>query len=713
MKINRIRIEHLRNEAHYQFLLQVENLFASQPAVADIVPQQLAGLKALVELEGQLVDAIRVSGFTEKIAEADRLRDRLVVGINAAVTAFLHHYDPARVEAARAIELRLKSFHGDIEKKSYEEEAAAVKILVTDLETKYAAQVTLLDLGGWVNKLGAVQEEFDNLFARRNAEQANKPREKLRALRKRIDTAYRDIVGRIDAFTLLNGDQVCAVFIRRLNSEVDYFNEHIHHHAQKGIDRAFVETIPNQEYKNKPVTVFPEVFDGDKKLVFSVDYELSYHDNDRPGTAAVIIHGKGAYKGKKTVSFNISRRGLGGSLTLICSLLFALSLTAQENSDKYIESDVIPLAGKKGFSFETKAGDFVFKPFVLVQTSARMNYYDDEGLDLADQDNIANSGFEIGNALLGFSGKAFNKLTFNLTLNAAQSGDALLQQAWFDINLKDELRFRVGKFKTPFNQGYLVTLGETLFPVLPVSLTAPVNIPYSLNSVNPNIATGFDLGVQMHGVVCQKWEYRLGVFNGTGISVNGAKKTLSDDLGIPSLLYAARLAYMPQGAMPAHQGSSADLNNHKSLIALSSSYNVEANWQASNDFRAGLEFAYLYHRWYFTGEAYFLRMKFTKKQDIAKPYDFLGGYVQGGYFVTPKWQLAARYDFFNRNSFDTDGLLNLPACGVNYFIAGYNLKLQAMYQYLGKWGHADQLARDNDDLGLAQHTAQVMLQFSF
>lgn len=407
------------------------------------------------------------------------------------------------------------------------------------------------------------------------------------------------------------------------------------------------------------------------------------------------------------------RRGLGGGLTLICSLLFAVSLTAQENNDKYIESDVIPLAGKKGFSFETRAGDFVFKPFVLVQTSAKMNYYDDEGLELADQDNIANSGFEIGNALLGFSGKAFNKLTFNLTLNAAQSGDALLQQAWFDINLKDELRFRVGKFKTPFNQGYLVTLGETLFPVLPVSLTAPVNIPYSLNSVNPNIATGFDLGVQMHGVVRQKWEYRLGVFNGTGIGVNGAKKTLSDDLGIPSLLYAARLAYMPQGAMPAHQGSSADLNNHKSLIALSSSYNVEANWQASNDFRAGLELAYLYHRWYFTGEAYFLRMKFTKKQDIAKPYNFLGGYVQGGWFVTPKWQLAARYDFFNRNSFDTDGFLNLPACGVNYFIAGYNLKLQAMYQYLGKWGHADQLARDNDDLGLAQHTAQVMLQFSF
>ena len=305
MKIKKIHLEHLRNEAHYQFLLVVEDLFTSYPAVAAIVTQQLANLKALVELEGQLVDAIRASGFTAKLAEADSLRDRILVGLNAAVNAFLHHFDASRVEAARVIELRLKSFHGNIEKKSYEEEAAAVKILVHDLETKYAAQVTLLNLGDWVHELGAVQEEFNRLFALRNAEQADKPQEKLRGLRKQIDAAYRDIAGRIDAFTLLNGDEVCAAFIGRLNREVDYFNEHIHHHAQKDIDRAFVAAISDQGYKNEPVTVFPEVFDGDKKLVFSVDYELSYHDNNRPGTAAVIIHGKGAYKGKKTVSFNI------------------------------------------------------------------------------------------------------------------------------------------------------------------------------------------------------------------------------------------------------------------------------------------------------------------------------------------------------------------------------------------------------------------------
>jgi hypothetical protein len=401
--------------------------------------------------------------------------------------------------------------------------------------------------------------------------------------------------------------------------------------------------------------------------------------------------------------------------------LFAISLIlcifnasqAQENRDKYIESGVIPMENKKGFNFETRVGDFTLKPFVLVQASAKLNYYDDEGLDLADQDNVANSGFEVGNALLGFAGKAFNKLTFNLTLNAAQSGDALLQQAWVEYNVKDELRFRAGKFKTPFAQAYLVTLGETLFPTVPLSMTAPVNIPYSLNSVNPNFATGFDLGVQVQGLINQKWEYRVGIFNGTGISVNTAKKTLSDDLGIPSLLYAARLAYMPKGNVATHQGSPNDLRNDKWLVALSASYNVEANWQASNDLRLGLEFSWLINRWYLGAEAYYLNMKFVERQQVSPLYQFIGGYVQGGYFITPKIQLAARYDLFDRNSTRVDGYLNAPAVGFNYFLAGYNLKLQAMYQYLGKWGHSDQIARDNDDMGLAQHSVQAMLQFSF
>ena len=385
-----------------------------------------------------------------------------------------------------------------------------------------------------------------------------------------------------------------------------------------------------------------------------------------------------------------------------------------QHIDLDTDNGVVSLAGSKGFVIQSKKGDFVFKPYMLVQTSGNFNWYDDEGLDKAyNQDNVENSGFAIPNAILGFTGKAFGKISFNLSLNAAKSGGNLLQQAWFDVAFKKALQLRVGKFKTPFSHAYLTTLGETLFPQLPTSLTTSTIMPYVLNAVTPSMSTGFDLGVELHGVVKDRFGYELGLFNGTGSGVNTASKTLSDDWHIPSLLYAGRLTYMPWGMMPSTQGNPNLLHERKMLIGLSGSMNVESESESTNDARMGLEFAMLYNRWYFAGEAYWMNVGFTKRQKISEHYNYLGGYVQAGYFVAPRVQLAARYDFMNRNSTSKDGFLNMPAVGVNYFFKGCNLKLQAMYQYIGRTNHDNQLDRDNDNLGLATHSATVQLQYCF
>ncbi|MBM6654006.1 MULTISPECIES: porin [Phocaeicola] len=400
-------------------------------------------------------------------------------------------------------------------------------------------------------------------------------------------------------------------------------------------------------------------------------------------------------------------------LTALClSALMPLTALAQHEEDT--ENGIVSLAGREGFTIASKKGDFVFKPYLLVQTSANFNWYDDEGLDKAyNQDNVANSGFAIPYAVLGFTGKAFGKVSFNLSLNAAATGAALLQQAWFDVELKKQFSIRVGKFKTPFSHAYLTTLGETLMPSLPLSLTAPVILPYSLNAVTPNIGTGFDLGVEVHGLLADKFGYEVGLFNGTGISVNTAGKTFSDDWHIPSLLYAGRFTYMPKGVMPSTQGNPNRLNEDKLMLGVSTSLNVESENESTNDYRAGLEFAMLKRKLYLGAEMYYMHVGFTKRQKIDRGYHYLGGYVQGGYFVTSRLQATARYDFFNRNGMDTNGFMNMPAVGVNYFFKGCNLKLQAMYQFVGRWGHDTQLDRDNDDLGIATHNATVMLQYTF
>ena len=400
-------------------------------------------------------------------------------------------------------------------------------------------------------------------------------------------------------------------------------------------------------------------------------------------------------------------------IILAFTAMLPLAAAAQQEEEA-TENGIVSVDGTKGFTITSKKGDFVFKPYALIQTTANFNYYDDEGLDKAyNQDNVANTGFAIPYAVLGFTGKAFGRVTFNLTMNAAASGGNLLQQAWFDVKLKEQFAIKVGKFKTPFTHAYLTTLGETLLPQVPTSLTATTIMPHTLNAVTPAIGTGFDLGVEIHGLLAKKFGYEVGIFNGTGASVNTATKTFSDDWHIPSLLYSARLTWMPKGVMPSTQGNPNRLHEDKMLFGLSVSENVESESESTNDFRAGFEFSMLKDRWYVGAEAYYMHVGFTKRQKIDDTFNYWGAYAQAGYFVTNQLQLAARYDFMDLNSTGKDRLLNMPAVGVNYFFPNTNLKLQAMYQYIGRTGHATQLDRDNDDLGQPMHTAKVLLQYTF
>ena len=403
------------------------------------------------------------------------------------------------------------------------------------------------------------------------------------------------------------------------------------------------------------------------------------------------------------------------------SILNSQFVLAQDAPNIDMENGVLGIADDRGFTLQSKNGKFVFKPYLFLQTRGQFNYYDDEGLDKAyNQDNVANSGFAIPYAILGFTGKTFGRLDYNLSVNAAAKGADILQQGWVDLRINPAARFRVGKFKTPFTHAYLTTLGETLFPILPTSLTTSIIMPHTLNAVNPIIGTGFDLGVEFHGVAKlnkkqDSWliGYEVGLWNGSGSSVNAATKTFSDDWHIPALLYAGRLTFMPWGQMPATQGNAKMLKGRHMLFGISGGLNVESESESTNDTRLGAEFSMLLNRWYVGAEAYWMHVGFTKRQKIDETFNYWGAYAQVGYFVHPTVQLGVRYDFMDRNGTTKDGFLNMPAVVCNYYIPKVHIKLSAMYQFTGRYGHKTQLDRDNDDLGTSTHHASVQLQFSF
>jgi hypothetical protein len=311
--IKTVLFSYLRNEAIYQYLCLYRDLLVAHPEAKAIIDAEFEAFNELLLGELNLLDALQGSELSKVIAEADKLVDRYVVGINSAVDAAVHHYDPQVVEAGKSIAIRLKTF-GNIESKPYEEESAAVKALINEFRNEYAAKAELVGLTPRIDKLDAAEAEFDAVFKLRNTQSAGKPEGmNLKELNRQIIPVYRRMIGRLNAALVLNSTPALVEFTNELNRQIDYANEHGDHRTTKtNIENIIVKPIEPQVETRKPVTYMPELsieIDGKTvELVFSVDYTLTYRNNSLPGVAEIVISGKGRFRGKKAVTFIIVKK---------------------------------------------------------------------------------------------------------------------------------------------------------------------------------------------------------------------------------------------------------------------------------------------------------------------------------------------------------------------------------------------------------------------
>lgn len=309
MKINAIPLSHLRNNGHSDFMHVVKDLLNDHATVLLVVTTLFAEFTALYIIEETLVNSHKGSDYTRLLADADNDLDRILVGINSLVIAGLHNSDASIREAAHRIQIRLNDF-GNIESMPYKEEANAVRQLAADLINDFAVDIITLALTLWVEDLTASSANFDLLFKQRNAEYANRPTEKLKAIRHRIDAVYRSMIERINAAELMDETGAFEEFSRELNKAIQYAVDHAFHHARKDITHVNANTIADQLANGKAITPIPILIyieEGKKpvELVFAVDFTVTYRNNVNVGTATIILHGKGLYKGQKIITFNI------------------------------------------------------------------------------------------------------------------------------------------------------------------------------------------------------------------------------------------------------------------------------------------------------------------------------------------------------------------------------------------------------------------------
>jgi hypothetical protein len=225
MKLSKIYLESLRNEAHYQFFTAFIALILKFPLIVGKLGDLFGLLRGLFAKEDEVVDYIRKSDYSAKIAAADERLDSAVVGFGEILRGASYHFSPEVADAALSLKNLTKTY-GNIIRKNYDEELAAVTNLLQELEGAYAAKVGLIGgLSEWITEIKSANEDMSALLALRNTEKAGKPQERMVNVRREIDPVYRDIVAKVEALTLIEGEAEYAPFIRELNELVDRFNK--------------------------------------------------------------------------------------------------------------------------------------------------------------------------------------------------------------------------------------------------------------------------------------------------------------------------------------------------------------------------------------------------------------------------------------------------------------------------------------------------------
>jgi hypothetical protein len=301
----------LPNAAHYAFCSKVKTeLTMASTVVTNTLGALVTDFNTYYAKENALIEWVRKSGLTAKIAEADKRMDSVLTGLSERIRSDMHNPSANMAAAAERIYLMLQNY-GYVYKKPYIGQIGDIQAILEHLQGAFVADVMLLGISTWVAELQSSFTAFQQLLDQRGAQQLQKPDDTFPAVRRQIEKVYHKIVRVVDAGALVGNSAPFNDFINKMNPEIELLNRE-YHHTRRDIADSEPTPIPQQAYTGQPVTPIPVVLyvtphDGTQKLELGKDYNLTYKNNTDVGNAQCSIHGKGKYRGKKTITFIIDR----------------------------------------------------------------------------------------------------------------------------------------------------------------------------------------------------------------------------------------------------------------------------------------------------------------------------------------------------------------------------------------------------------------------
>lgn len=289
-------------------------------------------------------------------------------------------------------------------------------------------------------------------------------------------------------------------------------------------------------------------------------------------------------------------------------------------------------------------------------------------------------GFDIRRARVDLKGSISPYWGYRVQFDLA--GTPKLIDGYVELKLNDCFNFTVGQAKIPFSL-------ENLTSSTKLELIDRSQVVEALTARGKDVGdnqNGRDIGVQVGGTILKLKDrpvvdYRFGVYNGSGI--NSTDKDEDKD-------YAARLILYPLTGLAV---SGAWYDGSRFIPEVKSGTVVTTSAQSVNRDRFGVDLSYDLNNFSLRSEYIYGKDNRTEREG----YYVLGGY----YFFQKKFQVVAKYDFYDANKANADDASTWVVLGGN-FNFNANTKLQVNYSI-----------KQEEETSIDNNFANVQLQIGF
>ena len=231
-EINGIDLAHMKSGAHFLFITDTVGLATADAKVKTKVTAELTALQTALKAEDDALALSKANLLSKEIKAIDAERDRHYKALRKAITFFLNHPDAQLVKAAARLEQLLKDYNID-PKMQLDRETGLLLNLISDLETKSAADVTALALTPVVQAMKQANDKLREVTRARANDRAVQIVGQLKQAQHASDEAYRTLVQKVNALAVVEGEADYADFISKMNEQVKHYKQEVLPKAKK------------------------------------------------------------------------------------------------------------------------------------------------------------------------------------------------------------------------------------------------------------------------------------------------------------------------------------------------------------------------------------------------------------------------------------------------------------------------------------------------